>query len=283
MNKYGWYLSQSMIKRSRELFEAGYYLSRFTRQQKRTGKLLPPAQLQTDQWRDAYRMFYPKLSGGRTLEVFIHSLKNTRDNYDSYTDTGRIGWREQTILNSTSDRKPRPLSSLAANVFMEFQELSEDKIWKIISQYASSDLRVIDSDWVHVVETELEQQQGLHFQVSRTEGGLKVIQSLQAERCGELPKKAKEIHGYRCQICGFDFERMYGDWGHAYIHVHHLQPLGDGAVRDTDPAKDLSVVCANCHAMIHRKRGITLTVAELQRLMKQAQMMSDTYSGPSNH
>jgi hypothetical protein len=59
-----------------------------------------------------------------------------------------------------------------------------------------------------------------------------------------------------CQVpgCGFDFARRYGNTiGYGYAQVHHLQPLS------AMPAKgkritlsDLAVVCANCHAMIHR-------------------------------
>lgn len=215
-------------------------------------------------------MFYPALAGGRTLLVFSHSLKNTRDNYDSYTDTGRVGWREQRNQNNIPDRKPRPLSPLAAEVFEALKDLSEDEVWRIVSQYVTSDLRDVDPDWLQVVETDLEQQQGIHFQESRTEGGMKVSLSLQVERCGDLPKKAKEIFGCQCRVCGFDFKRTYGEWGHGYIHVHHLQPLGAGTVRETDPAKDLTVVCANCHAMIHRKSGVTLTLDELRKKLMDA-------------
>jgi 5-methylcytosine-specific restriction protein A len=60
---------------------------------------------------------------------------------------------------------------------------------------------------------------------------------------------------------------MYGEGGKGFIEVHHLHPLGDNTTteRITDPAKDLIVVCANCHWMIHRKKGITLTLDELKQ------------------
>jgi 5-methylcytosine-specific restriction endonuclease McrA len=58
----------------------------------------------------------------------------------------------------------------------------------------------------------------------------------------------------RCEVpeCGFDFEAKYGSLGRGFAHVHHKMPLAefDGPVEVS--LKDLAIVCANCHAMIHR-------------------------------
>jgi 5-methylcytosine-specific restriction protein A len=54
------------------------------------------------------------------------------------------------------------------------------------------------------------------------------------------------------QNCGFDFGKRYGELGKNYAQVHHLLPLSkspkDG--RETK-LRDLAIVCANCHVMIH--------------------------------
>jgi HNH endonuclease len=57
----------------------------------------------------------------------------------------------------------------------------------------------------------------------------------------------------RCEVprCGFEFEKIYGDNGAGYAHVHHLDRLVDGPPRETS-LENLAVVCANCHAIIHR-------------------------------
>lgn len=60
--------------------------------------------------------------------------------------------------------------------------------------------------------------------------------------------------GYDCAICGMNFERVYGEVGHHFIHVHHVIPvsqIGSGYI--IDPVKDLVPVCPNCHAMLHKK------------------------------
>jgi 5-methylcytosine-specific restriction protein A len=62
------------------------------------------------------------------------------------------------------------------------------------------------------------------------------------------------LKGYRCNICGFDFEAKYGSIGRHFIHVHHITPVSKiGPDYIIDPSKDLIPVCPNCHAMLHRK------------------------------
>lgn len=57
-----------------------------------------------------------------------------------------------------------------------------------------------------------------------------------------------------CEVpgCGFDFFARYGDIGRGYAHVHHRRPLSktDKGGRKTT-LKDLAIVCANCHSIIH--------------------------------
>lgn len=59
----------------------------------------------------------------------------------------------------------------------------------------------------------------------------------------------------KCEVplCGFDFKARYGKIGENFAHVHHLKPLSDAPTEGQKAAlKDLAIVCANCHAMIHR-------------------------------
>lgn len=78
---------------------------------------------------------------------------------------------------------------------------------------------------------------------------------IERQRNGKLAKDAKRIHGHICQGCGFDFFKVYGEKGSKYIDAHHLVPLSslteDGPVL-LNLLKDFSVLCANCHRMIHR-------------------------------
>ena len=58
-----------------------------------------------------------------------------------------------------------------------------------------------------------------------------------------------------CEVpkCGFDFAKRYGRIGIGYVQVHHLRPLSSAPAKGmSKKPSDLAIVCANCHAMIHR-------------------------------
>jgi len=74
------------------------------------------------------------------------------------------------------------------------------------------------------------------------------------DRNPKLSAKVKSILGYTCQACGFNFSRVYGPLGSRFIEAHHLVPLSQlkGQIISLDPSKDFSVLCSNCHSMIHK-------------------------------
>ena len=68
---------------------------------------------------------------------------------------------------------------------------------------------------------------------------------------------AKKSNGGKliCEVpnCGFDFVERYGRLGTDYAQVHHLLPLSKSPKKGRKfKLTDLAIVCANCHAMIHR-------------------------------
>ncbi len=89
------------------------------------------------------------------------------------------------------------------------------------------------------------------------------------ERNPALRLRAIKIHGTRCKVCEFDFFERYGQHGYRYIEVHHLVPLGAVKVaREINPATDMTVLCSNCHRMIHRYRDKPLDIATLKKLIR---------------
>ena len=73
-------------------------------------------------------------------------------------------------------------------------------------------------------------------------------------------------HGYRCKVCGMDFEQVYGDIGKKFIHVHHIIPISTiGKEYRIDYENHLVPVCPNCHAMLHHGvNGQVLTIDQLK-------------------
>ncbi|MDE5629320.1 MAG: hypothetical protein K2I69_07145 [Muribaculaceae bacterium] len=77
-------------------------------------------------------------------------------------------------------------------------------------------------------------------------------------------------YAYTCQICRANLEKLYGDVGKGFIHVHHINFISsfDGVEHEINPCDELIPVCPNCHAMLHRKvNGKYLTPDELKNIV----------------
>ncbi|MCU1372359.1 MAG: putative restriction endonuclease [Ilumatobacteraceae bacterium] len=71
-----------------------------------------------------------------------------------------------------------------------------------------------------------------------------------------------------CEGCGIDYGTYAGKLGRRCLVVHHTKQL-----RDTDePAwttvKELAVVCANCHMLIHHDPKEALSIEQLHRVLR---------------
>lgn len=74
--------------------------------------------------------------------------------------------------------------------------------------------------------------------------------------------------GCKCIVCGFDFEAVYGSVGRSYIEVHHLKPISQTDDEHEVTADDLVPLCANCHAMAHRRFPKPYSPDELAAMLK---------------
>lgn len=103
------------------------------------------------------------------------------------------------------------------------------------------------------------------------EGAIKEYFGKRYERDPANRKRAIEIHGLSCNVCGFNFEETYGTRGKDYIEVHHIRPISsfEGNEQNIDPKTDLITVCSNCHRMIHRKSDDVLTIESLKVVLNQ--------------
>lgn len=99
------------------------------------------------------------------------------------------------------------------------------------------------------------------------EGAIKTVTVNAYERRRDARIECLKKFGYLCQICGFDFEKIYGERGKEFIHVHHIVPLSEiKSEYQLKPLEDLIPVCPNCHAMLHRK-GNTISPKELKSIL----------------
>lgn len=70
----------------------------------------------------------------------------------------------------------------------------------------------------------------------------------------------------QCEACRFDFEEVYGERGLGFMECHHIRPLRELQPGEQTRLDDLSLLCANCHRMIHA-RSPWLTIDELRKIV----------------
>ena len=98
------------------------------------------------------------------------------------------------------------------------------------------------------------------------------------ERSSSVSKKKKqavlnETGRLECEACGFDFKVTYGDLGNEFCEVHHRVPLSELDAQTKTRLKDLAVVCANCHRMLHRMED--MSVAGLKQMLDRSGLEHD--------
>lgn len=99
------------------------------------------------------------------------------------------------------------------------------------------------------------------------EGALVKVMANKYERNQKARKECVAKKGYKCLVCGCDFEKAYGEIGKGFIHVHHVVPISSiGQEYELNVDTDLVPVCPNCHYMMHRKDP-PYTVEEMKKIM----------------
>ncbi len=111
-----------------------------------------------------------------------------------------------------------------------------------------------------------------------TEGSVNTKISKIRERSQLLRDKAIEHYSYPdgrivCEVCGFDYTVVYGEWGQGFIEIHHEKPIcqydeNGTEVFISEAIKYVKPLCANCHRMIHRKKNNPITIDELKSIIK---------------
>ena len=91
------------------------------------------------------------------------------------------------------------------------------------------------------------------------------------ERDGSLPRRVKAARlaksgKLECEACEFDFAEAFGELGEGFIEAHHRVPVHKLGGTTKTKAEDLSLVCPNCHRMLHRSDP-HLSVEELRELL----------------
>lgn len=101
----------------------------------------------------------------------------------------------------------------------------------------------------------------------RLEGRMTEAKVLRRQRNRQARQQCLEASGYKCYVCGFDFEKVYGEMGKGFLEVHHIKPLASYDDEHPIPQSDLCALCSNCHSIIHRKKD-PIDVKELKLIFE---------------
>jgi len=110
--------------------------------------------------------------------------------------------------------------------------------------------------------------------ISAREGAVSTRRHLHRERDGTIIAAKRQqvlaaIGRLACSVCGFDFQRFYGEIGAEFCEVHHLRSLADTDGEVETRLEDLAIVCSNCHRMLHRSHPF-LTLEQLKSKIRNA-------------
>ncbi|MCP4297706.1 MAG: HNH endonuclease [Proteobacteria bacterium] len=130
---------------------------------------------------------------------------------------------------------------------------NRERLSKISDLIRQNSIQIIDDQKLDISDEE-EFIEGkiltkIHYQKERNSFLIKYKKKQVISNSGKL----------ECEICSFDFYKKYGDLGFGFCECHHNVPILDLEVERKSKLSDLSILCSNCHRMIHRTYPLMLT------------------------
>ena len=145
------------------------------------------------------------------------------------------------------------------NYFVNSRELLKKTALAILSNINSPKL----NNYLNVDDSEvMESREGrilTRVHLYRERNSKKVKQIL-------IDKALKTSRGLVCEVCDFSFSQKYGTRGARFMEAHHIRPLSELSGETKVKPKDLVLLCANCHRMIHAKKP-WLSIDELRKII----------------
>jgi 5-methylcytosine-specific restriction protein A len=114
----------------------------------------------------------------------------------------------------------------------------------------------------------LEQQAELKREVTAMENTLTEVTTYVRGRDRNLRERALAHAKGICSACEYDFGQFLQGLGRRVLQVHHRRQLAASDTPRINGVKDLAVVCANCHAMLHADAKRAMSVETLRRRLR---------------
>lgn len=129
--------------------------------------------------------------------------------------------------------------------------------------------KAIEKDYTDII---LEEEISEGFKSKRMVNHRERSRKLREIKIAELKNTLNSVS---CIACGFNFFKIYGDYGKDYIEIHHLEPIHlidiqGNKQKVRDALKKVIPLCSNCHRMIHKQRSKVLSLEELKQIINNA-------------
>lgn len=140
--------------------------------------------------------------------------------------------------------------TLAIQCMVTYRQSRDDRVNQIMR--LAGQLLSMCTDSLEIVFDSTDQDPDLESQ-NDSEGRNFQVRVTRFERSPINRFRCIQHFGAFCQVCGIDFEAVYGPLGAGFIEVHHRTPVSSlGEITSVDPIIDLIPLCSNCHSMVHR-------------------------------
>ncbi len=186
--------------------------------------------------------------------------------YEKFRNPNGVYMKLCNFLRFDPDYKGSGLTSggkLEEEIWNEFSS-RKDELRKVSQSIIDNMSEVIQSDNSDNYDDEEEFEEG------------KVLTKLHKirERSYIIVKKKKDLvlkttGKISCEVCNFDFKQFYGDIGSGLSECHHTKPVSTLKKGEKTKLSDLSILCSNCHRVIHKSRPM-LSVSEIRGLISQS-------------
>lgn len=144
--------------------------------------------------------------------------------------------------------------------YFYIDEHGEEEAKRLAIEARKAGLAEVEKDWPEEYWEYRRRQDELDnmyfFDPFAYEGGEKYDIHKRAERSREIRNKKIEqfLETYGelyCEVCGFNFEKEYGEIGKGLIEVHHTVPLSEMKEGHKTTLDELICICSNCHFAVH--------------------------------
>ena len=128
---------------------------------------------------------------------------------------------------------------------------------------------IMDHVQSHIAKAAVSDAQVLVEEDEAPEGRLLTVYHKLRERNPKLSAKKKALvkkqRGFlSCEVCDFIPAQRYGPDSEACMECHHMVPLSQLGAQQLTRLRDLAIVCANCHRILHSP-GRWPSVADLRQ------------------